>query len=237
MPEELPVGVTFGGGWVASEAVDKLFPALVQALANLPDIPRERTANTGTYSYRYADIGDMLERVRPHLAAYDLAALTPAGTDANGRATATTTIIHVSGQWMTFDPLALPGGNTAQSFGSAITYARRYSLGAALGISFVDDDDGAAAQSHQPQTQQRANDRGQATFRSASEADIRRRLALLPGNRASHFTADFRERFGCGLADLPVERHVEARDFLDYWLTGGPGEAALEAEQQEFDRT
>lgn len=48
--------------------------------------------------------------------------------------------------------LALPSGGTPQTAGSAITYARRYSLCAALGVAGEEDDDGNAAQ-HAPKPQ------------------------------------------------------------------------------------
>lgn len=60
-----------------------------------------------------------------------------------------TIIMHESGEFIEFDPLYLPGRNAKgfdpQSVGSAITYGRRYSLAAALGISSEDDDDGNAS--------------------------------------------------------------------------------------------
>ena len=46
--------------------------------------------------------------------------------------------------------------NVAQSLGSAITYARRYSLCAALGIATDDDDDGVGSVPQQPA--RRSND-------------------------------------------------------------------------------
>lgn len=54
------------------------------------------------------------------------------------------TLMHSSGQWKKgFYPI--PEGLTSQQLGSAITYAKRYQLAAALGISADDDDDANAA--------------------------------------------------------------------------------------------
>ena len=51
--------------------------------------------------------------------------------------------MHTSGEWIETDPLGLKAEKqTAQGTGSAVTYGRRYSLSAALGISSEDDDDG-----------------------------------------------------------------------------------------------
>ncbi|GEO70504.1 ERF family protein [Levilactobacillus acidifarinae] len=63
-----------------------------------------------------------------------------------------TFIIHSSGEYMVFEPLTIPADKRdAQRFGSAETYARRYSLSAAFGISSDVDDDGEQASNHQYQ--------------------------------------------------------------------------------------
>lgn len=60
--------------------------------------------------------------------------------------TVTTLITHESGQWLRTGKLSLPPKkNDAQGNGSSITYARRYQLSAAFGISSDIDDDGNKA--------------------------------------------------------------------------------------------
>lgn len=67
-------------------------------------------------------------------------------TSESGNPGVRTMIIHESGEYLQFEPLFLPlEKNTAQAAGSAITYARRYTLSAAFGISSDDDDDGNKA--------------------------------------------------------------------------------------------
>ena len=57
-----------------------------------------------------------------------------------------TVIAHESGEYIEFDPLFLKADKpTAQGMGSAITYARRYSLSSAFGIASDVDDDGNQA--------------------------------------------------------------------------------------------
>lgn len=57
-----------------------------------------------------------------------------------------TVILHESGQYIELGPLSVPvSKKDAQAFGSAETYARRYSLSAAFGITSDIDDDGNAA--------------------------------------------------------------------------------------------
>lgn len=133
--------------WATSAESDELVAAWVAALGELEDVTRGRTANAGTYTYRYADLGDVLTTARGVLAKHDLAVSQVAVIE--GREVAvTTTVFHRSGQWLVVEPLRLPAGQTAQQTGSAITYARRYAVMAALGLA-TDDDDGAAASTTQ----------------------------------------------------------------------------------------
>lgn len=61
-----------------------------------------------------------------------------------------TSIFHVSGQYINYDPVVLPvnGKQDNQAFGASITYARRYGLSAVLGIASDIDDDGNSASAH-----------------------------------------------------------------------------------------
>jgi hypothetical protein len=62
-----------------------------------------------------------------------------------------TRIIHQSGQWMEDGGYALnPTKNDPQGMGSAVTYARRYTIGSTLGIITEDDDDGNRASEPAP---------------------------------------------------------------------------------------
>jgi hypothetical protein len=97
--------------------------ALQRALAALDDITRTQTADTGTYTYRYADLGTILGAVRPRLAEHGLAVVQLVSSDLDrGAVLVSTQLRHCSG----------------------ITYLRRYSVLALLGLA-TEDDDGAAA--------------------------------------------------------------------------------------------
>lgn len=133
---------------IRSDDVSAIIPALVGALGEMEDIVKTRTAKIPTksgseYKYTFADLADLLGYVRPKLAIAGLAVTQTAMTDEKGTCVSTT-ILHISGQWLEFEPLRLPAGVDAQSHGSSITFARRYSLMAALGLA-TEDDDGAAA--------------------------------------------------------------------------------------------
>lgn len=64
----------------------------------------------------------------------------------NGDLGLCTVVMHSSGEYMEFPPLPIrPENNRPQATGSAITYARRYSLSSIFGIASEEDDDGNEA--------------------------------------------------------------------------------------------
>jgi hypothetical protein len=125
-----------------SEHIDKLAPALVQVQTHAG--PALKQSNNPAFKSKYADLASCWEAVREPLAKAQIfvmqeAALIDAGVSV------TTRLLHASGQWLQTDPLIVPlGKRDAHGLGSAITYGKRYSLSAALGI-VADDDDGNAA--------------------------------------------------------------------------------------------
>jgi hypothetical protein len=121
-----------------------LAEALVAALADLTVVEKARKANAGSYSYDYADIADVVKLTRPRLADHGIVALTPV-TEHNGGLGCTVTLLHTSGDRLDFGPFPFPFGKDAQATGSMVTYHRRYSLVAALGMAVGQDDDGASA--------------------------------------------------------------------------------------------
>lgn len=64
----------------------------------------------------------------------------------NNKIGVATHIFHESGEWLAFEPFYVtPTKVDPQAQGSALTYAKRYSLAAAFGISSDIDDDGNSA--------------------------------------------------------------------------------------------
>lgn len=126
-----------------SNSIEKLAKGLskFQGEVNNP----ANTAVNPFFKSKYAPLNEVLNVSRPILAKYGLS-VTQSTREENGEILVTTLLIHDSGEWIEFEPLALkPEKNNPQGFGSAITYGRRYTLSAALGISSEDDDDGNSA--------------------------------------------------------------------------------------------
>jgi len=126
-----------------SDNIDKILPAFVAFQADMPPVPKD--AVNPHFKNKYATLGAITEASRPHLAKHGLA-VTQSLAWVDGTQLLITRIVHTSGQWMEDGGYALnPTKNDPQGMGSAVTYARRYTLGATLGIITEDDDDGNKA--------------------------------------------------------------------------------------------
>ena len=132
-----------------SESIGKLATALAAAQAVMKAPTKGRTAKVEKdgkllYSYKYADLADVIECFREPLSKNGLA-LAQTMTPVDGHLVMTTRLLHSSGEWLASEyPIAAYA--RPQEQGSAITYARRYAVSALLGIAAEDDDDGAGAQ-------------------------------------------------------------------------------------------
>jgi ERF superfamily len=97
------------------------------------------------YTSKYADLASVIDAALAPLNKHGIAVLQPAQLSGN-RITVMTRLQHKSGQFFESD-LTMPvvQGFSAQSVGSAITYARRYSLQAMICLAAEDDDGNAAS--------------------------------------------------------------------------------------------
>lgn len=125
-----------------SEQIDLICAALAAAQAEFPVI--EKSRNNPFFKSKYADLSDVLAGCIPVLSKHGLALLQPPSY-ADGRIIITSRLVHKSGQWFESELSVKPLKDDPQSLGSAITYGRRYSGEAMLGVSGSHDDDGAQA--------------------------------------------------------------------------------------------
>jgi len=134
--------------------------ALTKALSSFQGEITDPKKSTAGYGYRYATLDQVLSIVRPLLAKNGLALTQMISTRWEGErewVRATTRVMHESGEWME-STLSLPveqmkGMSHAQAVGSIITYARRYSIQAAVGIAAEEDTDAAM-----PKVEKKAKD-------------------------------------------------------------------------------
>lgn len=122
-----------------------LASALASAFAEFEAASKD--ANNPHFKSKYANLPAVIEAVKPALIAHRLF-FTQSTHDVEGGVCVETLVHHESGESMSFGRLFVPASkNDAQGFGSALTYARRYSLMTAFGIPAEDDDGNAATRS------------------------------------------------------------------------------------------
>jgi hypothetical protein len=127
-----------------SENINELATALSKAQGEMQAAIKDKV--NPYFKSSYADLGSVWDAARPVLSKYGLCVLQTTEMSGDGaRIIMTTTLAHTSGQWMkSFLPLN-PSKNDSQGIGAAITYLRRYSLSAIVGVVCDDDDDGETA--------------------------------------------------------------------------------------------
>lgn len=130
-----------------SESIKELAAALSKFQAQVPKIDLDRevevaTRTGGKYRFRYATFANILDSVRKPMADNGLS-FTQIVDERGG---VTTVLMHSSGEWLSSYLIIPPVDKGPQATGSAITYTKRYSLSAILGVCADDDDDANAAE-------------------------------------------------------------------------------------------
>lgn len=130
----------------------EIFAAMVKAQKDYGAVLKTKV-NPGFKGSKYADLAATIEAVSDSLNANGIAVAQVCHESADG-VVVETKFLHDSGEEWSGGKLFIPSSaKTAQGFGSALTYARRYSLLAACGIAPEDDDGNAASELPPPQRQ------------------------------------------------------------------------------------
>lgn len=147
-----------------SEQIGELVMALAKAMGAVENPGRDRevtvTTNAGAkYRFKYATLGAIVDSVRKPLSENGLWFTQIISIGESNTYTLTTKLLHSSGQWLATETPIHVQGTGNQQFGSALTYMKRYSLCALLGVVADEDDDGNTGDGHEaeikPRTAQR----------------------------------------------------------------------------------
>lgn len=145
-----------------SETIINLSKALVETQKELKQPLKD--AKNPFFKSEYVPLENVAEAITESATKHGLAFSQYATTTETGNVSVGTIVFHESGEFIEFPPLILKPENTKpQSIGSAITYAKRYSLSAVFGITSDKDDDGNKANGNgEPQKQQQKRNQKQA---------------------------------------------------------------------------
>lgn len=122
-----------------SENISELSSALAKAQGEMQAAIKDSI--NPFFKSKYADLGSVWDAARPVLSKNGLCVIQTTEI-INDKVVMVTTLSHSSGQWIkAYLPLN-PTKQDSQGMGAAITYLRRYSLSAIVGVVCDDDDDG-----------------------------------------------------------------------------------------------
>jgi len=125
-----------------SASISEITKALVKAQAVIKAAPKD--AVNPHFRSKYSDLPSVYEACREALTSNGIA-VSQVPVFSEGEQFLKTILMHVSGEWIAGDYALRPTKNDPQGMGSALTYARRYSLASMVGVVSDDDDDGNAA--------------------------------------------------------------------------------------------
>jgi len=125
-----------------SAEIGKLAEALALAQADIKGAIK--TCENPFYHSRYADLATVMDACREPLSKHGLAVFqtTEGGADS---VTVVTTLAHSSNQWIRGRLTLKPVKADPQGLGSCITYGRRFTLAAMVGVAPEDDDGNTAS--------------------------------------------------------------------------------------------
>jgi len=129
-----------------SEEIGEIAGALSTAQGSFKTI--ERKCVNPFFKSKYADLAAINDGTKVALKDNNLA-VTQVIIPDDEKAIVESRLLHKSGQWIISTCKLKPKATDPQSMGSAITYARRYSLSALLNIATEDEEDGNSASATQ----------------------------------------------------------------------------------------
>ena len=121
----------------SSDKIDLIATALAKAQGEYLTVYCNR--ENPYFKSSYADLDAILKAVRPALTKYALSFIQQPRTDKDGSIMLHSILMHSSGQWIESRVRVVPPKNDAQSFGSTLSYQRRYAAVSILGVAISDD--------------------------------------------------------------------------------------------------
>jgi hypothetical protein len=162
-----------------SQSLKEMIPDLIKAQKALRPVLKKGT-NPHFHS-DYAEYQDVIEEIKKVLNANNLWISHPTHFEGE-KLIMETIIVHTSGEWVSSELPVINKVGTDQGLGSSITYTKRYSSEALMGVSTTGDDDGNAATFAAEKTEvarpQASYQDNQHSKNLVSEAQIKRLFAI-----------------------------------------------------------
>ena len=167
--------------------MQKVSAALVKAQKAFG--PALKSSTNPHFKSRYADLSACVEAVIDALNDNGIA-LIQRNIECESGVCVETVFVHESGESLSSGPLHVPAAKQdPQGYGSALTYARRYSLMAACGIAPEDDDGNAATSAKNAQKPTSKPDPAQEVINGVKAGDASGAATYLAGLSESAMNA------------------------------------------------
>lgn len=183
-----------------SENINELASALSKAQGEMQAAIKDSI--NPFFKSKYADLGSVWDAARPVLSKNGLCIMQTTEMLAD-KLVMVTTLAHTSGQWMKSCLPLNPSKNDSQGIGAAITYLRRYSLSALVGVVCDNDDDGETAVGRGKTSSIPVEKK---TIQAPELSNIKSLLGKLSPDNYKGFFRVIKEKYGCeSLEELPIE--------------------------------
>lgn len=169
---------------IKSESIIKIAPAFLKAQKAMDAVTKD--AKNPFFKSNYASLNAVMEVCKTPLNDNGIMVLQPV----NGEYVETV-LIHESGEWFACQTaLVVKEVNNPQSYGSSISYARRYGLMSMLGLPAEDDDAESAMNRNKPVEKKQTTEPELATVLERRDAQGHR-ICELCGKAVDDKVADF----------------------------------------------
>lgn len=182
-----------------SQEIAEFAKAFVAAQAKIEGALKDST--NPHFKSDYADLKSVMDACKSHLNEHGIAIIQrPVPTEA-GFVGLSTMLLHTSGQWINGVGKVPMDRTGPQAYGSALTYARRYFLGAIVGVCPVDDDGNGVQGNGNQAAQKPANNPKPAT----------KPVAKMDMDQAEKRMATLKDAFGSRNYDAKTRAEINKR--------------------------
>jgi len=180
-----------------------LITSLIKFQASLKTVAFDK--QNPHFRNKYATLTSIWESIKKPLTDNNLA-VTQTLSDFEGDVILTTVLLHSSGQSISSKMKLLLVKNDMQSMGSALTYARRYSISALLGIVSDEDDDGNEASEAPKKPVRKA---------VATSQEAQSKAAAVPSSDLGNYMIKLGKNKGKTLSQVDSDTLLHLHDYLD----------------------
>ncbi len=199
----------------SSAEINEIAKALAKAQLKISGAEKDR--QNPHFKQHYATLASVWDACHLALNENEIAIVQSPAIAPDGQQLLVTILAHGSGQWFRGEYRLSPAKNDPQGMGSAVTYARRYSLSCMTGVAPKDDDDDGNAAANAAANDQHAYNQRKAERQDEPEREIGVETAakVLEAFGAIGVTREqLKAKLGCEVQNAPDSRI----DQLKAWL-------------------